>query len=151
MLTDVQNAQFECDWAEMANGTSAQGAVAERQHQHLEDELRRLALLSPSNTTGCAKPKPEKLGVQVKTLDGEVVKPGQQVQAQQPATKEPPRWAWLEKHRTDPVTGAELLVELSGAIRRYVMLDQNAASLERCGYCPLGYLSMSPKPTHFCA
>ena len=55
MLTYEQHAQFEADWNDLSNGASVKEAAAQRQHQHFEDELRRLSELSPAELRTSAK------------------------------------------------------------------------------------------------
>ncbi|MFZ0680770.1 DUF3631 domain-containing protein [Candidatus Binatus sp.] len=74
-----------------------------------------------------ARAEAKKLGVDVATLRNEVKKARAQFQAKNPDPKKTSEWSPLAQSHTEPVQGEELLPELTGAIRRFVMLDENAA------------------------
>ncbi len=95
---------------------------------HLQEAMvERLARFSPLEYDKCRRAEAKTLGVMVATLDAEVKKARAEHQAKNPEPKKAPEWAPLTQTHTEPVNGEELMAELIGAIRRFVMLDESAA------------------------
>jgi putative DNA primase/helicase len=125
MLTDEQRAQLESDLAEMTNGASAQEAADERQRQHLEDELRRVAALTQVEYERQRKSIAKQLGLRITALDKLVAE--RRVGGSNGAAKGRPLDLYNPEPWPDPVNGAELLDALATRFQCHVILPAGAA------------------------
>ena len=90
-------------------------------------EIQRLATLPAMEYDPVRKAKAKQLGLRMNMLDAEVKKMRLQQGVERAGAKESPTWEPNQSLWAKPVAGDELLTDLIGAIRRYVMLDQAAA------------------------
>ena len=127
MLSDQERAQFDGDWAELSNGASVKEAAAERQHQHLEDELHRLAGLDSTSYERQRRAIAKQLGIRASALDKLVAE-----RRPRNGNGAAPQGQALELHSPEPwdkaVDGAVLLDDLARAFSQFVVLPRGAAT-----------------------
>lgn len=121
---DIDPQQVDSIIAEQNRGPSAVEAQAERQKQLRdaadEAEFTRLANLSPVGFDREKKAATKKMGISVATLKEEVLKRRQVANS----AKAVPQWAPPSQVHIEPVNGAQLIAELVGAIRQFVVIDE---------------------------
>jgi hypothetical protein len=93
----------------------------------VDPDVARLAKLPDWEYEKVRTGEAKKLGVRPTALDAHVLKARAQFQAENHVPKKAPEWTPLPQTHMAPVQGEELIAELVGAIRRFVMLDEPAA------------------------